>query len=193
MKFLLLALMTVYCFKISAFTHLSDVYTVTFGDSKAEVKVIEYFSFNCSHCLSIYREDFARIKEKYIDTGKAFWVFHPVPMDKLTVQAIDCLARLSPKDKQIFLEGILEIISGDDSSVLYFQKAMELFGKPHGDLRDKKYLLSTRAFKDAFDFIKQEDKVSALPSVSINGQLYLTEVPNFAFIAEKIEKKKESL
>lgn len=176
---------------VSSFEPLPSNYTVTFGNTDAKTKIVEYFSFTCPHCLSIYRKDFARIKEKYIDCGKVTWIFHPVPMDKLTVQAMDCLSKLSEKDKQIFLEAILDIIPEDESAVLYLEKAMELFESPITRLQEKNYLSKTKAFQDAFLFIKQEDKVSALPTVSINGKLYLQEVPDFAFIDKKLKEEEK--
>jgi len=192
MKYLILTWMICHFSFASSFEPLPSDYTVTFGDTEAKIKIVEYFSFTCPHCLAIYRQDFACIKAKYIDPGKATWFFHPVPMDKLTVQAMDCLSKLSEKDKQIFLEAILDIIPEDESAVLYLQKAMELFENPLPDLQEKNYLSKTKAFQDAFLFIKQEDKVSALPTVAINGRLYLKEVPDFAFIARKLQEEEKS-
>jgi protein-disulfide isomerase len=40
------------------------------GSKSAPVLMVEYFSYNCSHCKSFQLSTFPKIKEKYIDTGK---------------------------------------------------------------------------------------------------------------------------
>ena len=56
---------------------LSENYLVRFGDPEAKVQIVQYFSFQCAHCLGLFRKDFQQIKNDYLDTGKASWVFHP--------------------------------------------------------------------------------------------------------------------
>jgi len=189
MKRLFLGLLLSVNFSAHCLEKLHSDYLVTFGNSEAPTKIVEYFSFTCPHCLMLYKRDFAKIKEKYLDSEKVLWVFHPVPMDLLTVQAMDCLKKLSEREKRLFLEAILDVIPEDDSptSVLFMQKAMELFQKPLPDLQEKDYLSKTQAFQDAFLFIKQEDKIAAVPTIEINGKLLLKEIPEMAFIDKKMQ------
>lgn len=118
------------------------------------------------------------------------WIYHPVPMDFLTIQGMDCLEKLSEIEKRIFLESLLDIMPLDDSklSECYMQKAMEVFEKPIPKLGEKEYLSNTRAFQNAFLFIKQDDKVKAVPSLEINGKLFLNEIPNLSFVTKKIQE-----
>ena len=67
-------------------------------------------------------------------------------------------------------------------SSLLMQKGMEILGKPTPNLGDKEYLSSTDAFLDAFEFIKQDQTVEAVPSVDVNGHLLEGQVPDLAFI-----------
>jgi hypothetical protein len=169
---------------------LSSDYLIKFGDSKSKVEVVQYFSFMCPHCLGLFRKDFQEIKCEYIECGKICWVFHPVPMDLLTVQAMDCLEKLSEREKRIFLTALLEVMPLDDSnlSLSYMQKAMEIFNKPVPDLKEREYLSKTRAFQDAFQFLKQKEKIDTVPVVEINGELFLRELPNQEFIKKHICK-----
>ena len=52
-----------------------------FGDKSAPVEVIEYSSFTCPHCADFHNDDFSKIEEKYIKTGKVKFthksLFHP--------------------------------------------------------------------------------------------------------------------
>lgn len=168
---------------------LRSDYLVTFGHPEASIQVVQYFSFTCPHCLSLFRKDFQALKATYLDTKKIAWIFHPVPMDLLTVQAMACLEKLSEKEKRIFLEALLEMIPLDDAalSVCYMQKAMELFDKPLPELQEKTYLSHTQAFKEAFLFLKQKEKIEVVPIVEINGLLFPNEVPDQAFIEQKLK------
>lgn len=169
---------------------LSPDYLIAFGNPDSPVKIVQYFSFTCPHCLTLYRKDFQDIKRKYLETSEVAWTLHPVPMDLLTVQAMNCLEKLSEREKRLFLESILDVIPLDDSiqSVLYMQKAMELFEKPIKKLQEKEYLSNTKAFQAAFLFIKQKDKISAVPSVEINGHLYSNDIPDISFIDKKVQE-----
>jgi len=173
----------------NCFEKLSSDYLIIFGNPEAPVKIVQYFSFTCPHCLSIYRDDFKTIKSKYIDTNQVTWTYHPVPMDFLTVQAMDCLEKLSDREKRIFLESIMDVMPLDDAklTVCYMEKAMELFEKPIKHLAEKDYLSKARAFQDAFLFIKQPDKINAVPTLEINDKLFLNDVPDIAFIDKQME------
>lgn len=145
----------------SCLEKLDPDYLINFGNSQSSIKVVQYFSFTCPHCIGLFRKDFQEFREKYLDEGILSCTFHPVPMDLLTVQAMDCLEKLSEKEKRIFLTALLEVMPIEDPTtvVQFMQKAMEIFDKAVPDLQDKDYLSKTRAFKDAFHFLKQEEKL----------------------------------
>ena len=189
-KLLLILLVFTAAHPIFSIDKLKENYLITFGDSQARIKIIEYFSFACPHCINHFRKDFPTIKNKYLDQKEMYWIFHPVPMDLLTVQAMDCLEKLSEKEKRIFLEVILTELIIDESalSCLLMKKAMEVFGKPISQLEDKTYLSNTKAFQDAFNFLKQEEKVEALPTVEIDGKIFHRELPDAAFIDSQVNK-----
>lgn len=168
--------------------YLPQKYFVEYGDSSSPVKIIEYFSFSCPHCIALFREDFATIKEKYIEEKKIYFVFHPIPMDLLTVQAMDCLEKLSYEKKQVFLEAILDSIDITDPelSTQMMIRAMEIFEQPIPHLSQKEYLSNTNAFKDAYECIIQDDVPEALPSVAINQIFLPKEIPNEEFIRRNL-------
>jgi protein-disulfide isomerase len=68
------------------------------GDPKAPVTVIEYASMTCPHCQRFHSETFPYLKEKYIDTGKVYFIFREYPLDDLALAA-SMLARCAPVDK----------------------------------------------------------------------------------------------
>lgn len=88
-------------YKLMAFEKLPDPYLVQYGNPQAPLNIVQYFSFTCPHCIALFRKQFQHIKEDYIETEKISWVFHPVPMDLLTLQGMDCLSKLSEREKDL--------------------------------------------------------------------------------------------
>ena len=169
---------------------LDEKYLIVFGDPKAPVQITQYFSMTCPHCLSLFKKDFKVIKQKYLDTKKASWSFHPVPLDSLTVQVIDCLSKLNPRQKVILLEALLDTLQiqdGPEVVLFLIQEAMKTFSQPIVELDDKEYITKTQAFWDAFNFIKQEDHLEAVPAVEVDGVLYRKEIPDQAFIEKQMQ------
>ncbi len=71
---------------------------MTLGDPNAPNVVIEYASMTCSHCAAFHNETFDAFKEKYIDTGKVYFIFREYPLDALATAAF-MLARCGPKER----------------------------------------------------------------------------------------------
>lgn len=67
------------------------------GDPAAPVMVVEYASLTCNHCGNFHRTTFAALKEKYIDTGKVYFVLREFPLDPLALAAA-MIARCGPED-----------------------------------------------------------------------------------------------
>lgn len=170
------------------FKKLSEKYCVYFGNKDSSNLVTEYYSFSCPHCLNLYRKDFEKIKKKLIKEDHVHFVFHPVPLDLVTIQAMICLEGLSSEEKCLFLDAILSEADSDSFiTAQLMQKAMELLKKPIPQLLDQEFVMNHPAFQDAFDFISQEDRITAIPSVDINGRLFSEEIPEYLFIAAQIE------
>lgn len=53
----------------------------TMGDPKAPITVIEYASLSCGFCAQFHAVGFKTLKEKYIDTGKVFYMLREFPGD----------------------------------------------------------------------------------------------------------------
>jgi protein-disulfide isomerase len=57
------------------------------GDPKAKVTVIEYASMTCPHCAHFAETTFPEFKKRYVDTGKARYIFREFPLDQLAAAA----------------------------------------------------------------------------------------------------------
>jgi protein-disulfide isomerase len=67
------------------------------GDPDAPVTMVEYASLTCNHCGNFHKSTFAALKEKYIDTGKVYFVLREYPLDPLALAAA-MVARCAPED-----------------------------------------------------------------------------------------------
>jgi protein-disulfide isomerase len=67
------------------------------GSDKAPVTIIEYASMTCPHCAHFSETTFPELKKRYIDTGKARFIFREFPLDKLAAAGF-MLARCASKD-----------------------------------------------------------------------------------------------
>ncbi len=68
------------------------------GAADAPVTIVEYASMTCPHCASFHEHVYPALKEKYIDTGRARFIFREFPLDDLALFAA-MLARCAPEAK----------------------------------------------------------------------------------------------
>lgn len=169
---------------------LPEKYLVAYGSPDAPIKITEYYSFQCPHCLSLFRRDFKKI-ETYIDSKKVYWIFHPVPADLVTVQGMICMERLNPRHKKLYLETMLAEAdaSNPETTVLIMSKVMEIFKQPVPELQDEKFIEQTESFSDAFTFLTQKEKIMAVPTIEVNQKLFPQEVPDFEFVQSIIQQQ----
>ena len=151
---------------------LEDIFM---GNDDALFVIVEYASMTCPHCASFYTNVFPQVKEKYIDTGKARFVFREFPLDGLAVAA-SMLARCSGKDRFYpMLEGLFETqetwaLPGEDG-----KEKLMMIAKQAGISKDS--FDKCLADKELFDNIvavrkkaHEEYGVDATPSFFVNGK-----------------------
>lgn len=68
------------------------------GDPKAPMTVIEYASMTCTHCQRFHSEVYPALKQKYIDSGKIYFILREFPLDPLATSAF-MLARCAPPER----------------------------------------------------------------------------------------------
>ena len=171
------------------FENLSSEYCISFGSPEAPVKVIEYFSLSCPQCLNLLQKDFPSFRKKYVDTEQVFWVLHPDPADILTLQLMECLEKLSDKEKRAFFDWLLATLPKKPSKkiVLQMQQVLEKWGRPLPYLHDLSFLEKTKAFQIAFAYVKQSNAPKEIPTISVNGEIREA-FPNASFVEKEIEK-----
>lgn len=192
MKKWLFALSLLFIFEIQAFQKLDPRYQVSFGSQEATAQCVEYISFSCPHCIRLFTKEFASIEEKYIDTGALRLIFHPVPLDILTVQAMACMEKLNLKQKQIFLKALLSLppTTSVETVTQMMKEGMEAAYLPLPHLESLEFLKTTAAFQAAFAFISQEETIEEVPSLEIDGR-WVEGLPTLETIEKNLQRKGE--
>jgi len=68
------------------------------GQPDAPITIIEYASMSCPHCAHFATEVMPKLKEKWIDTGKAKLILRPYPLDEVALRA-EMVARCAPPER----------------------------------------------------------------------------------------------
>src|SRR5436190_2659509 len=68
------------------------------GKADAPITIIEYASLTCPHCAHFDVDVLPKLKEKWIDTGKAKLVLRDFPLDEAALRAA-MVARCAPPDR----------------------------------------------------------------------------------------------
>jgi protein-disulfide isomerase len=78
------------------------------GNAEAPVTIIEYASLTCPHCAAFDRDTLPKIKENWIDTGKAKLVFRDFPLDGWALRAA-MVARCAPPERYFgFIDALFQ-------------------------------------------------------------------------------------
>ncbi|BAQ16475.1 DsbA family protein [Methyloceanibacter caenitepidi] len=94
--------------ELSALMEAGPLEDIVLGDPNADNVIVEYASMTCPHCAHFYTEVFPTVKEKYIDTGKARFIFREFPLDSLAARA-SMLARCAGNDRFYpLIDGLFE-------------------------------------------------------------------------------------
>lgn len=149
---------------------------MVYGKADAPVTIIEYASLTCPHCADFTINTFPKIKEKYIDTGKARLIFREFPFDPRATAAF-MLARCAPEDRyfpmvDVFFKQQQQWATAEDGEAALLQIA-KLAGFTQESF--KACLTNQQLLDDVRATMERGSKdfgVNATPTFFINGQKY---------------------
>lgn len=161
--------------EMAALMEAGPLEDISMGKEDAPFVIVEYASMTCPHCAHFYTEVFPQVKEKYIDTGKARFIFREFPLDGLAVAA-SMLARCSGDDRFYpMIDGLFETqetwaVPGEDG-----KEKLGLIAKQAGFSQEafEKCLADKKLFDKIVAVRKkahEEYGVDATPSFFINGK-----------------------
>ena len=149
---------------------------MSIGSDDAKVTIIEYASATCPHCARFHEGTFKELKEKYVDTGKARFVFREFPFDDLALAAF-MLARCAPKDKYF---PMIDVIF----------KEQKKWASRDANPRDELFRIAQLAAftKDSFNAcLKNEEVAKGILNIRKVGQeLGVDSTPTFFVNGEKV-------
>ena len=81
---------------------------LSIGNENVPIKIIIYSSLTCPHCANFHTKVFPKIKEQYIDTGRAKVIFRDFPLDLAALNASKLLQCAKKEEKLKLLNKIYE-------------------------------------------------------------------------------------
>lgn len=144
------------------------------GDPKAPNIVIEYASMTCPHCGRFHADVYPEFKKKYIDTGKAYFIFREYPLDPLATSAI-MLARCAPADRYF---PIVDLLFDQQNNWAFVQNpvpALQAVVKQAGITQEQfTACLTNQSVLDGVNAVKKRGNdtfgVSSTPTFFFNGE-----------------------
>ncbi|HYD67752.1 DsbA family protein [Azospirillum sp.] len=101
------------------------------GKADAPVTIIDYSSMTCPHCATFHTETLPKLKEAYLDTGKAKLIFRDFPFDQWALKA-SMMARCAPAERYYPLLDVLFKNQGQWSRAKDPAAALTTYGKLAG-------------------------------------------------------------
>ena len=95
------------------------------GRADAPVTIVEYASLTCSHCARFHDQVLPKVKETYIETGKARLVYRDFPLDRLAL-AGSMLARCAGPERYF---GFIDILFREQSNWSQSRQPMQALGR----------------------------------------------------------------
>ncbi len=153
---------------------------MTLGDPKAPNTVIEYASMTCSHCQNFHQTVYPEFKSKYVDTGKAYFIFRDYPLDPLAAAAI-VTAHCVPKERFFPIVDLLFDHQSEWAFVKDPVTALQNQLKQAGFTEKSfKACLTNQSLLDGVNWVKERATkqfgVDATPTFFINGKRYAGEL-----------------
>ena len=146
------------------------------GKADAPITIVEYASLTCPHCAHFDKDVLPKLKEKWIDSGKAKLILRDFPLDEPAMRAA-MVARCAPPERFYPLVDALFSDQEKWAGARDYRAALERLAKLGG--------VSDKEFKSCIGDKKLEDQVAqsrltagqdlgvdATPTFFINGKKY---------------------
>lgn len=162
------------------------------GDPAAPVTIIEYSSLTCPHCATFHNETLPQIKETYIETGKARFIYRDHPLN--TPAALAAMVARCVDEERYF--GFLDVLyrdlqgwAGSDDIRGQLQIRARLAGLSSADFEA---CVENRELFDALNAARDEAAqtvgVESTPTFQINGRK-VTGAQPYEVFAEIIDEE----
>ena len=146
------------------------------GKAEAPITIIEYASLTCPHCAHFDVTVLPKLKEKWIDTGKAKLILRDYPLDEPALRAA-MVARCAPADRFYPLIDTFFAQQEQWATTRDYRAALEKLAKL-GGISNKEFAacISDKKLEDQVAqsrlIASQQLGVDATPTFFINGKKF---------------------
>jgi protein-disulfide isomerase len=159
---------------LAEFMKPGEIPDMVLGKEDAPYTIVEYSSMTCPHCAAFHKTVLPKLKEKYIDTGKARYIIREFPLDNVAAAAFmlgRCVDQAKYFDFIDLLYANQEEWAFKDNPLPGLQKFSKQVGfteeKFNECLKDEKLLNHIEWVRDRGS---KQFGVKATPTFFINGQ-----------------------
>ena len=153
------------------------------GDVNTPITIIEFSDFQCPFCGRFFAETLPLIKQNYVDTGKAKFVYRDFPLSSIHPEATPAAEAAECADEQgkfwEFHNGLFE--NQASLSTALYQNLAEKYGLDIGQFEQ---CIGTRKYQSEVqaDFSYGSGLgITGTPTVFINGKMIVGAQPYQAF------------
>jgi protein-disulfide isomerase len=162
------------------------------GDPSAPIRIAEHSSFTCPHCANFHKENFPKLNDEWIKTGRAYLVFSDFPLNAPALHA-SMVAYCLPKNKFFdFVQMLFEkqdewAFEGDPLKNL--QKLASGYGMDESAF---KACVQNTALQDAIvkrmQTVQKMWEVHSTPSFVVNNKTVLSGSMPYENFSRKLEE-----
>jgi protein-disulfide isomerase len=148
---------------------------VSIGRPNAPVTIVEFASITCPHCARFNANVFPVLKTRYIDTGKARYVFREVPINPQVDAAGFLIARCAGPDRYLTVTDALfrsqDLLFKGNNLHDYLMAGAKAGGLSEEQMRACISDVSAlAAFNARAEHTMQVEKIDSTPTVIVNGR-----------------------
>ena len=147
------------------------------GNPEAPITIVEYASLTCPHCAHFDTDVLPKLKEKWIDSGKAKLILRDFPLDEPAMRAA-MVARCAPPER--FYPLVDALFAGQEkwATAKDYRAALERLAKLGG--------VGDKEFKACISDKKLEDQVAG-SRLTATKDLGVDSTPTFFINGTKFE------
>lgn len=155
------------------------------GDDNSSVKIVEFGDYQCGHCQSFDREVHPRLKENFIDTGKANFYFINNPIlgegSVAAARASEYVYLNDPENYWEFHHALFQNIGSESISGLMNRTTNINTSNLNQKLNSEEVKEAVKKDRE----ISQSNGVRSTPTVYVNGERV---EPTYQSIKDAVEK-----
>ena len=158
------------------------------GKADAPNTIFEFFSLTCPHCADFEEHTYPKLKQEWVDTGKARIVYRDYPLDQNALKAA-MVARCAPPDRYaafvevLFRQQMVWGVQRDPTDALKKIAALGGIGADQFDKCISDQDLSKKIVAEEYE-AQTKYGVDSTPTFFVNGKKVVGALPYDEFVKE---------